>query len=108
MITTHILDTHQGRPAEGVVVVLERREHSNWKEVGSGKTNADGRVADLMPEGQTGIYRLTFATAEYFKNQKMKTFYPSVSICFEVASPKEHYHVPLLLSGHGYSTYRGS
>lgn len=101
-ITTHILDTSKGKPAVGVAVVLEFSEGTAWKAMGKGQTNADGRVEDLLKPGiklATGTYRLVFET---------KSFYPHVTIEFKVDSPSEHYHIPLLLSPYGYSTYRGS
>lgn len=111
-ITTHVLDTNRGRPGAQIAVTLEFRTGANdWKVLGKGTTNSDGRVEDLLPKGallNLGVYRLTFQTGEYFAAQGSKTFYPYATIAFEVASQNEHYHVPLLLSGHGYSTYRGS
>ena len=109
-ITTHILDINRGKPAVGVPVVLEQNGQS-WKEIAKGVTDADGRVSTLLPAGSpiaAGTYRLTFETASYFKKQGVTGFYPYVTIVFEVAEAAEHYHVPLLLSAHGYSTYRGS
>ncbi|WP_254512581.1 hydroxyisourate hydrolase [Anatilimnocola floriformis] len=110
-ITTHILDVARGKPAVGVAVRLEGLETSNqWRLIGEGTTNADGRVTDLMQPGSllAGQYRLIFATADYFAGQQIAAFYPQVTIEFSVAAPAEHYHVPLLLSPFGYSTYRGS
>jgi len=101
-ITTHILDMAKGKPAAGVPVTLDILDGKNWKTLGQGMTNADGRVEDLLPKSAplaTGIYRLTFET---------KSFYPQVAIQFQVTSETEHYHIPLLLSPYGYSTYRGS
>ena len=109
-ITTHVLDTTCGKPAQGVPVVLERLIGSAWKELSKKTTNADGRVADLLAEGaklDAGTYRLTFDTGAYFKGLKTKSFYPSVAVVFEIED-SSHYHVPLLLSPFGYSTYRGS
>jgi 5-hydroxyisourate hydrolase len=104
-ITTHVLDTTRGRPAAGIPVTLEFESGGNWSTVGSGATDIDGRVRDLMPGDaklNTGKYRITFATAAYSK------FYPSVEVSFVVEDPSQHYHIPLLLSPFGYSTYRGS
>lgn len=102
-ITTHILDTSLGRPAAGVRVVLERISGGEV-EIGSGTTDADGRVADFgFSELQAGVYRLTFHVGEYASG-----FYPQVPVVFEVVATDEHYHVPLLLNPFGYSTYRGS
>lgn len=109
-ITTHILDVSLGKPASGVSCRLERLETANtWSEVGKGLTNADGRVDTLMAEPLTkGIYRIEFVTKPYFEQKKTRSFYPSVTVQFEVVNESEHYHVPLLLSPFGFSTYRGS
>ncbi len=110
-ITSHVLDTSLGKPAEGIEVLLERRhETGRWQTLGEGATDADGRVADLLPSGSllAGNYRLVFATGEYFKRRNVITFYPTVVVNFQIIIPDEHYHVPLLLSPFGYSTYRGS
>ena len=101
-ITTHVLDTARGRPAAGVPVLLERAVDTGWQGVGRGTTDADGRVGDLLAvHPEEGRYRLTFDTGAYSR------FYPEVTVTFVVAG-EEHYHVPLLLSPFGYSTYRGS
>lgn len=110
-ISTHILDTAKGCPAEGVPLILEARTEGGWRSIGGGSTNADGRVVDLLIEGEAllvGIYRMSFETAVYFEAQAIKSFYPVVRVVFEVDDPDAHYHVPLLLSPFGYSTYRGS
>lgn len=111
-ITTHVLDTSRGRPAEGVPVVLELRAAGReWVVLGRGETDADGRCKNLLsPDArpETGVYRLTFDTGAYFSARGVGSFYPETSIVFEVRDPREHYHVPLLLSPYGYSTYRGS
>jgi 5-hydroxyisourate hydrolase len=107
-ISTHVLDTAKGRPAQGVRLILERQVAGQWEHVNESITDADGRCKYLLPEGAsllTGIYRITFETAAYFQG---RTFYPSVSVVFEVTVDTQHYHVPLLLSPYGYSTYRGS
>ena len=113
LITTHILDTSQGRPAQGVVVTLSRQktDRQHWETLASGITNADGRIADLLPDSTTleaGIFRLRFAVGEYFAQLGGESFYPKVDICFQVQNPEQHYHVPLLLNPFGYTTYRGS
>ena len=108
-ITTHVLDTSRGVPAEGVSVRLERRQEDGWWPVGAGRTDADGRARDLAPgDSVAGTYRLTFETAEYFASRGVEGFYPVVEVVFEVRDPSRHHHVPLLLSPFGYSTYRGS
>ncbi|MCC6876340.1 MAG: hydroxyisourate hydrolase [Sandaracinaceae bacterium] len=108
-ITTHVLDTSIGRPARGVAVTLERVDGAA-RVIAQGKTNDDGRVADLLAPGslEAGTYRITFATGPYFAERKVDCFYPEVSIVFTIDAPSEHYHVPLLLNPYGYSTYRGS
>lgn len=111
-ITTHILDISQGKPAAGVLVKLEVRASENqWQILGTAETNADGRTPDLTPPAsntEAGVYRLTFETNKYFSSKQITAFYPFVQIAFEIKNPAEHYHVPLLLSPYGYSTYRGS
>lgn len=110
-ITTHVLDTALGRPAEGIDVRLDRADGaSGLREIARGRTNADGRIADLVAPGSldAGTYRLTFDVAGYFERTTRPSFYPEVTVAFTIERPDEHYHVPLLLSPYGYSTYRGS
>jgi 5-hydroxyisourate hydrolase len=110
-ITTHVLDTSRGRPAAGVPVVLEVREGDGWREVGRASTDSDGRAKQLLPLDQSleaGTWRLTFDLAGWFAAQEIEAFYPEASIVFQVGDAGQHYHVPLLLSPFGYSTYRGS
>lgn len=112
-ITSHVLDTNVGKPAVGVRAVLERKINghsslSGWEEVAVGKTDSDGRIKSFPVLPSVGSYRVTFDVADYFINRGMeKPFYTSVVINFEVLG-HEHYHIPLLLAPHGYSTYRGS
>jgi 5-hydroxyisourate hydrolase len=109
-ITTHILDVSQGRPASGINVVLEFQA-DKWQAIGTGVTDVDGRVRTLLAPDhplQAGQYRLTFATSAYFAAQNIASFYPEVSVTFFIQDTTQHYHVPLLLSPFGYSTYRGS
>ena len=110
-ITTHVLDTTRGKPAGGVPVSLEvRSEDGNWRPLDKGATDADGRADLLTSESHVprGVYRLSFDTAAYFMALNVEGFYPEVRIVFEVRDPSQHYHVPLLLSRYGYSTYRGN
>ena len=101
-VTTHVLDSSLGVPAAGVPVQLSGPDGL----IASSQTNADGRVTTLGPESlEPGAYTLTFDTATYFG--ATLAFYPRVCIEFTVGGD-EHYHVPLLLSPFGYSTYRGS
>ena len=107
MITTHVLDTSRGTPAAGLTVVLEMRSAAGWTSVGSRSTDAQGRVGSFS-DGQpsAGTYRLTFDTGAYHRSAGLTPFFPDVTVTFEVQSGT-HYHVPLLLSPFGYSTYRG-
>ena len=109
-LTTHILDTTKGKPAQGVRISLHQQHEEEWKEIGLGTSNNDGRVIDLLKKDALlalGIYKMRFETGEYFDKQGVQSFYPVVEIIFNISSP-EHYHIPLLISPHGYSTYRGS
>jgi 5-hydroxyisourate hydrolase len=109
-ITTHILDISRGKPASGVLVTLERRSgDGGWMPVGHGETDNDGRLKTLTPDGiENGTYRMTFDIATYFRERHVETFYPEAIIVFNVGDAAQNYHVPLLLSAWGYSTYRGS
>ncbi|MFX0539839.1 hydroxyisourate hydrolase [Ornithinimicrobium sp. Y1847] len=105
-LSTHILDTSLGRPAEGVSISLATIE---GQELGGGTTDADGRIGQIGPaELEPGDYVLTFATGDYYRASGQEGFYPTASIAFTVAAGEKHYHVPLLLNPWGYSTYRGS
>jgi len=110
-ITTHVLDTARGRPAGGVAVSLARRTGETWTELATARTDATGRVgANLLPddlENPTGTYRLRFDMGAYFKAHGVASFHPFIEIMFDVRDA-EHYHVPLLVSPFGYTTYRGS
>ena len=110
-ITTHILDVSAGVPARGVPVRLERQTETGWEIIGKGETDDDGRLRDLLDSNailQKGNYRLMFDTGAYFQKQQIEGFYPQVTVAFIVRNAAQHYHVPLLLSPFGYSTYRGS
>jgi 5-hydroxyisourate hydrolase len=104
-LSTHVLDIAQGRPAAGIRVTLERGDNV----IGRAVTDTDGRAKDFLDEGaqlSIGLHKLTFEVGDYFSN--IEAFYERVSIEFVVSSDADHYHVPLLLSPFGYSTYRGS
>ncbi|MDQ6903053.1 MAG: hydroxyisourate hydrolase [Bacteroidota bacterium] len=108
-VTTHVLDTSQGKPARGVKIILSNWEEE-WQTMAGGSTDNDGRIMDLLEKNvalRKGIYKLKFETKSYFDVQGIATFYPYVEIIFEIKDG-EHYHVPLLLNPFGYSTYRGS
>ena len=111
-ITTHVLDTARGCPAGGVPIMLEIEDvDGNWQLLGKGVTDTDGRLRDLLEQDEglaIGTYRLTFDTETYFRAQNVDGFYPVVVVLFGILDTEQHYHVPLLLSPYGYSTYRGS
>ncbi|MDQ6879308.1 MAG: hydroxyisourate hydrolase [Candidatus Dormibacteraeota bacterium] len=113
-VSTHVLDTTQGRPAKGVPVTLSHRgTDRRWTVVGRGVTDTDGRIRELSEGGLSqggltvGVYRLDFDTAAYFVAAGTSGFYPEVSVMFNVSDPAEHLHIPLLLSPFGYATYKG-
>ncbi len=110
-ISTHVLDTAKGAPASGIRVALKRAvaDRRTWASVGSGITDAAGRIASVLDTSeklQEGTYQLTFQVADYFEGKEH--FYPEITVQFLVHDPAAHYHVPLLLSPYGYTTYRGS
>ncbi|MEO7766112.1 MAG: hydroxyisourate hydrolase [Ferruginibacter sp.] len=108
-ITTHVLDTNKGKPAWGVLIVLYEQVGSEWFEVARGITNKEGRLTTLLQEDEEltlGIYKMTFEVKHYFNSYDIDTFYPVVDVVFEIRTI-EHYHIPLLISPFGYSTYRG-
>ncbi len=129
VITTHVLDTARGRPASRVLVALELRSGNSWRRLARAHTDDEGRgtmagTADSPASGPpiglpggggtrgadwaTGTYRLVFDTGAYFRANGVEPFFPEVTVVFEVRDADQHYHVPLLLSPFGYSTYRGS
>ena len=109
-LTTHILDTTKGKPAKDVPITLYKNEKEQWTELVKGITNKDGRIPDLLKKDivlEKGIYKIRFETKDYFDKDGIASFYPFVEIVFDITT-QEHYHIPLLLSPFGYSTYRGS
>jgi hydroxyisourate hydrolase len=110
-ITSHVLDTALGRPARKMGVRLDVLDDAGaWQTLAERVTGDDGRVADLLLAGtlEARTYRLTFATGAYFAADRRPAFYPHVEVIFHITATSEHYHVPLLVSPFGYSTYRGS
>jgi 5-hydroxyisourate hydrolase len=123
-ITCHVLDTSTGRPAQGITIRLQRfdapkKEGDQWlfNPLAEGVTNSDGRCVDLLPPITStetrellkpGLYKIIFSTKEYFDSKSVKAFYPWVDITFELSDLSEHYHIPLLISPYGFTTYRGS
>ncbi len=111
-ISTHILDMVHGTPARDVPLRLEKQAApGDWRVLASARTDHDGRCAQLLPEGEefsAGVYRLMFDTGSYFTRQKIDALYPIVEVTFQVRDGESHFHIPLLLSPNGYTTYRGS
>jgi len=107
-LSTHVLDTSIGRPAAAVAVTVQRQDGSSWTELSRARTTGDGRVAPLALPDAAGVYRLTFDVGAYFSSRGVESFYTQVAIDFSVRDGAAHYHVPLLVSPYGYSTYRGS
>ncbi len=109
-ITTHALDTTIGNPARHMCVTLNGLRYKKWKPIAVGVTNEEGRIVDLLAPKRilkSGIYSMVFDTKSYYKTQQEQGFYPEVNIQFTVTD-QSHYHIPLLISPFGYSTYRGS
>jgi len=109
-ITTHVLDTTAGEPAVGMRLSLFIQQAQEWQLLAEGITNQDGRVVDWLASRELapGDYRLVFATGAWYQQRDQTSFYPQVQIEFSVTEDRQHYHVPLLISPYGYSTYRGS
>lgn len=110
-ISTHVLDLSRGLPASGVRVELEQKNEEGCFLMGSSVTDNDGRILDLLSGGaqlRLGIYRLRFHTGEYFSQLGMSALHPFVEIVFNASDMRARYHIPLLITPHSYSTYRGS
>ncbi|XP_031620594.1 5-hydroxyisourate hydrolase isoform X2 [Contarinia nasturtii] len=107
-ISTHILDTSRGQPADGVS--LYKMIDGNWALINESVTNADGRCADLLLRStfQCGRYKLNFNVEKYYERLQSSTIYPIIEIIFDCLDQDSHYHMPLLLNPYGYTTYRGS
>jgi len=104
-LSTHVLDTASGHPASGIRVDLYRKQGTGWEAAGSGVTDAEGRIRSMAEGLLAGEHLLVFHTGPYLGKD---AFYPEVSVVFRIEADDPHYHIPLLLSGFGYSTYRGS
>ena len=110
-LSVHVLDLQSGQPTAGVRVTLEQRAGEGWHALAAGVTNAQGRIGALYPEDKpmaAGDYRIVFETGEHYARLKQDTFFPRIPVEFRVTAAGQHYHVPLLLSPFGYSTYRGN
>ena len=110
-ITTHVLDTTKGLPASSVPIKLFKEVAGQWQVISQGITNDDGRIAGLLDDDlvlDAGNFRMHFDTKSYFDLNQEQGFYPYVDIVFNIDGSGTHYHIPLLLTAYGYSTYRGS
>lgn len=113
-LSVHVLDLQTGQPSPGIAVSLERRLSSgSWQALGSAVTDAQGRVRALVPpealaQWAPGDYRVVFRTGEFYARQQQASFFPEIPVVFRVENAQQHYHVPLLLSPFGFSTYRGN
>ena len=110
-LSVHVLNLENGLPSPGVNVTLEKHVGKEWQSLSQGVTNEQRRIGELFPAKQTleaGEYRVVFKTGEYFKKVGRDTFFPEIPVIFEVKNVDQHYHIPLLLSPYGFSTYRGS
>ena len=111
-LSTHVLDIAQGKPAANIAVALVRRDHSDsWTLLSTVHTDADGRCAQMLPPNEPlspAIYKLQFDVASYHAAQRVEALYPVVEITFRVREGESTFHLPLLLSPYGYTTYRGS
>ncbi|MHA3061556.1 hydroxyisourate hydrolase [Acinetobacter sp. ANC 4636] len=110
-LSVHVLNLENGLPSSDVTVTLEEQKNGKWIKISEAKTNEQGRVTALFPENKTldnAIYKVTFKTGDWFKKNKQNTFFPEVPVIFQADGSVKHYHIPLLLSPYGYSTYRGN
>lgn len=107
----HVLNLETGLPSSQVEVVLEKNTNNQWVKLNQQVTDSNGRITALYPENkklEQGVYKVTFKTEEWFKKNKQQTFFSEVPVIFKVDGSVNHYHIPLLLSPYGYSTYRGN
>ena len=110
-LSVHILDLQSGQPMAGVAVTLEQGKGSDWVQLSSGVTNDQGRIVALYPADQAlspGVYRVIFKTGQHYARLNQKTFFVEIPVQFNIEKVDEHYHIPLLMSPYGYSTYRGN
>ncbi len=110
-LSVHVLNLENGLPSPDVKVVLEQQQGDDWVELNSAVTNEQGRITALYPEGKAleqGTYKVTFETGDWFEKHDTETFFPEIPVIFSADGKLDHYHVPLLLSPYGFSTYRGN
>jgi 5-hydroxyisourate hydrolase len=110
-LSVHVLNLQDGLPSPDLTVTLEKQQGTDWRVLNRGVTNEQGRITGLYPDGKAlekGTYRVTFQTGDWFKKHDTASFFPEVPVIFDVDGSVPHYHIPLLLSPYGFSTYRGS
>ena len=110
-LSVHVLDLQTGEPTAGIAVTLEQHAGKDWLPLAAGTTDGEGRVRELFPAGRVltkGEYRIVFNTGEHYRRIGKPGFFPRVPVEFNVDDTTRHYHIPLLLSPFGYSTYRGN
>jgi 5-hydroxyisourate hydrolase len=110
-LSVHVLNLEDGLPSPEVRVTLEQLQPGGWQPLNEAVTNQQGRIPELFPAGKTlatGTYKVTFKTGDWFAMHQAQSFFPEVPVIFEVDGAVDHYHIPLLLSPYGYSTYRGN
>jgi 5-hydroxyisourate hydrolase len=110
-LSVHVLNLDNGLPSANVKVVLEAQQNDKWTEINSATTDEEGRISELYPKDaslQKGVYKVTFKTGDWFRQKNERSFFPEVPVVFVIDGSLEHYHIPLLISPYGYSTYRGN
>lgn len=110
-LSVHVLNLNDGLPSPDVKVTLEKQNGQQWTALNDGVTNQQGRITALYPQDkdlEKGTYRVTFKTGDWFEAHDTASFFPEVPVIFEVDGTVPHYHIPLLLSPYGFSTYRGN
>lgn len=110
LLSVHVLNEQTGKPAAGVGVTLEQKTEGKWVQLNHATTDNQGRIKALWPNKPvaSGDFRVVFATGAWFASHQQQSFFPEIPVMFHIDNPQEHYHIPLLLSQYGYSTYRGS
>lgn len=110
-LSVHVLNLTNGLPSPGVNVTLEKYDGKHWLLLHTGTTNTQGRIPALFPDGKTpekGTYRVTFKTGDWYAAHNTPSFFPEIPVVFTMDGTMPHYHIPLLLSPYGFSTYRGN
>lgn len=110
-LSVHVLNLQDGLPSAGVTVTLDKQVDGKWVHLSEGVTNAQGRIPALYPSDavmEKGNYRVTFETEAWFTKHQASTFFPEIPVIFKADGAVPHYHIPLLLSPYGFSSYRGN